>query len=93
MLRLFGGNRIEPRTPGEGRRQVFASRADLKTRQLGRTGLMVSEIGFGGWPASGSSWGRRDDARSLVALTAAVDAGVNFIDTALVYGVSRAASA
>lgn len=81
MLRFFG--RKSERLP-----QVV-SRAEVKTRRLGRTGLRVSEIGFGGWPASGSSWGRRNDNRSLAALAAAFDAGVNFVDTALIYGRGR----
>ncbi len=57
----------------------------MQYRRLGRTGLRVSEIGFGGW-AIGGSWGKQDDNESLKALHAAVDAGVNFIDTAASYG-------
>ncbi len=54
-------------------------------RTLGRTGLQVSAIGFGAW-AIGGSWGAVDDQTSMRALHAAVDAGVNFMDTADVYG-------
>jgi aryl-alcohol dehydrogenase-like predicted oxidoreductase len=58
----------------------------VKTRPLGRTGLQVSEVGFGAWGIGGSQWiGARDD-QSLRALHRAVDLGVNFIDTALAYG-------
>jgi aryl-alcohol dehydrogenase-like predicted oxidoreductase len=57
----------------------------MKYRPLGRTGLSVSTISFGAW-AIGSSWGPVDDRESLAALHAAIDAGVNFIDTADVYG-------
>ncbi len=57
-------------------------------RQLGSTGLKVSEISFGAW-AIGGSWGEVNDDSSLEALRAAVDAGVNFIDTADVYGDGR----
>jgi aryl-alcohol dehydrogenase-like predicted oxidoreductase len=60
----------------------------MRTRQLGKTGFDVSEIGFGAW-AIGGSWGETDDARSLEALHAAVDAGVTFFDTADVYGDGR----
>ncbi len=57
----------------------------MKYRPLGRTGLSVSTISFGAW-AIGSSWGPVDDRDSMAALHAAIDAGVNFIDTADVYG-------
>ncbi len=60
----------------------------MRTRRLGKTGLDVSEIGFGAW-AIGGSWGETDDAESLEALHAAVDAGVTFLDTADVYGDGR----
>ncbi len=57
-------------------------------RQLGKTGFTVSEISFGAW-AIGGSWGDVDDSQSLAALNKAVDSGVNFIDTADVYGMGR----
>ena len=57
-------------------------------RPLGRTGLSVSTISFGAW-AIGGTWGPVDDKDSLAALNAAIDAGVNFIDTADVYGDGR----
>jgi len=57
-------------------------------RPLGRTGMSVSAISFGAW-AIGGSWGAVDDEQSMRALHAAVDAGVNFIDTADVYGDGR----
>jgi aryl-alcohol dehydrogenase-like predicted oxidoreductase len=60
----------------------------MKYRQLGRTPWKVSEISFGAW-AIGGSWGNVDDAESLAALRAAIDCGVNFIDTADVYGMGR----
>ena len=60
----------------------------MEYRTLGRTGLQVSAIGFGAW-AIGGSWGTVDDEQSVRALHAAVDAGVNFIDTADVYGDGR----
>jgi aryl-alcohol dehydrogenase-like predicted oxidoreductase len=58
----------------------------MKYRSLGRTNLQLSEIGFGGWGIGNTSWVGADDLDSLHALTAARDAGVNFFDTALVYG-------
>jgi aryl-alcohol dehydrogenase-like predicted oxidoreductase len=60
----------------------------MKYRELGRTGWNVSEISFGAW-AIGGSWGPVSDDESLAALHTAVDAGVNFIDTADVYGMGR----
>jgi aryl-alcohol dehydrogenase-like predicted oxidoreductase len=57
-------------------------------RQLGRTDMTVSSISFGAW-AIGAAWGPVDDEQSLRALHASIDAGVNFIDTADVYGDGR----
>jgi aryl-alcohol dehydrogenase-like predicted oxidoreductase len=57
----------------------------MKYRDLGRTGWKVSEVSFGAW-AIGGAWGRVDDSESLAALNKAIDMGVNFIDTADVYG-------
>jgi aryl-alcohol dehydrogenase-like predicted oxidoreductase len=54
-------------------------------RKLGKTGLDVSTVSFGAW-AIGGTWGPLDDEQSLLALHRAVDRGVNFIDTADVYG-------
>ena len=60
----------------------------MQYRELGRTGWQVSEISFGAW-AIGGSWGDVDDRDSLAALNRAIDLGVNFIDTADVYGDGR----
>jgi aryl-alcohol dehydrogenase-like predicted oxidoreductase len=57
-------------------------------RALGRTGWRVSQISFGAW-AIGGSWGQVSDEDSMVALHKAIDCGVNFIDTADVYGGGR----
>lgn len=57
----------------------------MNYRTLGRTGWNISEISFGAW-AIGGAWGRVDDRESLAALHAALDGGVNFFDTADVYG-------
>lgn len=57
-------------------------------RELGRTGWNVSEVSFGAW-AIGSAWGKVDDSESMRALHSAVDLGVNFFDTADVYGDGR----
>lgn len=60
----------------------------MKYRALGRTGWRVSEISFGAW-AIGGAWGSVRDDESLAALHKAIDCGVNFIDTADVYGDGR----
>jgi aryl-alcohol dehydrogenase-like predicted oxidoreductase len=60
----------------------------MKYRPLGRTGWRVSEISFGAW-AIGSAWGYVSDEDALDALRASLEAGINFIDTADVYGDGR----
>jgi len=62
----------------------------MRKRTLGRTRLQVGEIGFGAWAvggnAHGNSYGPTDDAQSIAAIRRALDLGVNFFDTADVYG-------
>jgi aryl-alcohol dehydrogenase-like predicted oxidoreductase len=60
----------------------------MNYRTLGRTGWKVSEISFGAW-AIGGAWGQVSDEESLAALNQAIDSGVNFLDTADVYGSGR----
>jgi aryl-alcohol dehydrogenase-like predicted oxidoreductase len=60
----------------------------MQYRELGRTGFKVSTISFGAW-AIGGTWGSVDDTESLAALNRALDKGVNFFDTADVYGDGR----
>jgi aryl-alcohol dehydrogenase-like predicted oxidoreductase len=57
----------------------------MRYRTLGRTGWQISEVGFGAW-AIGGSWGGVDDNESMSTLHRALDLGVNFFDTADVYG-------
>ena len=58
-------------------------------RTLGRTGLEVSELGFGAWGIGGAAWIGADDDESLRALRLAIGHGVNFLDTAYAYGDGR----
>ena len=58
----------------------------MRKRTLGRTGFEISEIGFGAWGLSGQMWLGVAEDESLAALHAALDLGVDFIDTALAYG-------
>lgn len=60
----------------------------MRYRELGRTGWKVSTVSFGAW-AIGGSWGNVDDKDSLAALHRSIELGVNFIDTADVYGDGR----
>lgn len=65
---------------------------------LGKTGMTISRIGLGTWAFGGSDdgwrhgWGAQDDERSIATIRAAVEAGINWIDTAAVYGRGRAES-
>lgn len=63
-----------------------AAPAGVPLRPLGRTGIEVSEIGFGTWGLGGTSYGAVDDALSRETLRCAYDAGVTFYDTSDVYG-------
>ena len=58
----------------------------MNHRRLGRTGLEVSEVGYGAWGIGGSGWLGAQDDESLRALELALDSGINLIDTALGYG-------
>jgi aryl-alcohol dehydrogenase-like predicted oxidoreductase len=66
----------------------------MKTRQLGNTDLHITPIGFGSWAVGGGgyqfSWGPQDDEQSIVAIRHALDLGINWIDTAAVYGLGHA---
>ena len=61
----------------------------MKYNRLGKTGYEVSELSFGTW-GIGGDWGKTDDQESLRALEVAIDRGVNFFDTADVYGGGHA---
>lgn len=61
----------------------------MHTRAFGRTGWQVSEIGFGAWGIGGSDWAGADERKAMAALHAALDCGINFFDTADVYGDGR----
>jgi len=58
----------------------------MEYRSLGRTGWDISEMGFGAWGIGGDAWGKTDDTEAISALHKAIELGVNFIDTADVYG-------
>ena len=58
----------------------------MERRELGTTGFHISPIGLGSWAIGGWMWGSQDDAESEAAIHAAVDHGVNWVDTAPIYG-------
>jgi aryl-alcohol dehydrogenase-like predicted oxidoreductase len=65
----------------------------MKTRQLGNSDLHVTSIGFGAWAIGGGGWafgwGSQDDADSVASIREAIDLGINWIDTAAVYGLGH----
>ena len=65
----------------------------LKTAQLGQTGLEITRVGFGAWAIGGGGWefgwGPQEDEQSLGAIHRALELGVNWIDTAAGYGFGR----
>ncbi len=65
----------------------------MKTRKLGTSDLEITPIGFGAWAIGGGDWafgwGPQDDADSIAAIEHAVNSGINWIDTAAVYGLGR----
>ena len=58
----------------------------MKYRTFGKTGIQVSEIGYGAWGIGGALWQGSEDDQSMRALHTAIDLGLNFVDTALAYG-------
>ncbi|MGD8998603.1 MAG: aldo/keto reductase, partial [Anaerolineae bacterium] len=58
----------------------------VEKRTLGKSGIEVTKMGFGLWAAGGDYWGPTEDREVLDAIDAALDAGINFFDTADVYG-------
>ena len=66
------------------------SKPDMKARRLGNSDLSITPVGFGAWAIGGSGWefgwGEQDDKASIAAIHRALELGVNWIDTAAVYG-------
>jgi aryl-alcohol dehydrogenase-like predicted oxidoreductase len=65
----------------------------LLTRPLGRSGLQITQVGFGAWAIGGGDWaygwGSQDDADSIAAIKHAVASGINWVDTAAIYGLGH----
>ena len=62
---------------------------DIEKKQLGKSGIPVTRIGLGLWAAGGDFWGKTEDQNTLDLIDFALDAGVNFYDTADVYSDGR----
>src|SRR5260370_23407816 len=66
---------------------------DMKTKQLGNSDLSITPVGFGAWAIGGSGWecgwGEQDDKASVAAIHRALELGINWIDTAAVYGMGH----
>ena len=69
------------------------SKPDMKTKRLGNSDLFITPVGFGAWAIGGSGWefgwGEQDDKASVAAIHRALELGVNWIDTAAVYGMGH----
>src|SRR3989441_8233918 len=69
------------------------STPDMKTKRLGNSDLSITPIGFGAWAIAGAgwehAWGEQDDKASVAAIHRALELGVNWIDTAAVYGLGH----
>lgn len=65
----------------------------LLTRPLGTSGLQITQVGFGAWAIGGGGWaygwGSQDDSDSVAAITHAVASGINWVDTAAIYGLGH----
>ena len=65
----------------------------LGTVPFGRTGMAITRAGFGAWAIGGGgwafAWGEQDDADSVAAIRHAVESGINWVDTAAVYGLGH----
>lgn len=74
-------------------REAIIERRPMQTRQLGNSDLQITPMGFGAWAIGGGgwdfAWGAQDDADSVATIREAIDLGINWIDTAAVYGLGH----
>jgi aryl-alcohol dehydrogenase-like predicted oxidoreductase len=70
-----------------------SKKSDMKTKQLGNSDLFITPVGFGAWAIGGSGWefgwGEQDDQASIDAIHRALELGINWVDTAAVYGMGH----
>ena len=70
----------------------MANLGNLTTRRLGTTDMWITRVGFGSWAVGGDwavGWGSQDDKDSVAAIRHAVSRGINWIDTAAIYGLGH----
>src|SRR5258708_10020069 len=81
----------------EDTKSKIITKPDLKTKRLGNSDLFVTPVGFGAWAIGGSGWefgwGEQNDQASIAAIHRALSLGVNWIDTAAVYGMGHSEEA
>ncbi len=72
---------------------VKKQKVNMETRQFGNTDMKITRIGFGAWAIGGGNWafawGPQDDGEAISAIRRAIEAGMNWIDTAAVYGLGH----
>src|SRR3954462_587540 len=72
---------------------ITKARIEMKTKRLGESDLFITPVGFGAWAIGGDGWefgwGKQDDKASVNAIHRALELGVNWIDTAAVYGMGH----
>src|SRR5438093_5974121 len=77
----------------ENTKAKIITKPDMKTNRLGNSDLSITPIGFGAWAIGGSGWefgwGEQDDKQSVAAIHRALELGINWIDTAAVYGMGH----
>ena len=77
----------------ENTKTEFITKPDMKTKRLGNSDLSITPVGFGAWAIGGSGWefgwGEQDDKQSIAGIHRALELGVNWIDTAAVYGMGH----
>jgi aryl-alcohol dehydrogenase-like predicted oxidoreductase len=77
----------------ENTKMKSITKSDMKTKRFGNSDLSITPIGFGAWAIGGSGWefgwGEQDDKASIAAIHRALELGVNWIDTAAVYGMGH----
>jgi len=77
----------------ENTKMKTTTKSDMKTKRLGNSDLYITPIGFGAWAIGGSGWefgwGEQDDKASIAAIHRALELGINWIDTAAVYGMGH----